>query len=92
MVVVDSLLRLWKAQEHRVLIFSQSKAMLDIVEKFVRGRAYTYQRMDGTTPISIRQPLVNKFNTVWHLSLSLSLSPSPSLPLLLRMTPSLCFC
>ena len=64
MVVVDSLLKLWKSQGHKVLIFSQLKAMLDILEIFVRGRGYTYQRMDGTTPISSRQPLVNKFNEV----------------------------
>ena len=64
MVVVDSLLKLWKSQGHKVLVFSQLKAMLDILEIFVRGRGYTYQRMDGTTPISSRQPLVNKFNEV----------------------------
>ena len=64
MVVVESLLKLWRRQGHKVLIFSQSCGMLDILEIFVRGRGYTYQRMDGTTPISTRQPLVNKFNQV----------------------------
>lgn len=64
MVVVDSLLKLWKKEGHKVLIFSQLKLMLDILEIFVRGRGYTYQRMDGSTPISTRQPLVNKFNQV----------------------------
>ena len=64
MVVVDSLLKLWRAQGHRVLLFSQSKAMLDILERFLRGKGYTYQRMDGTTAISTRQPLVNNFNEV----------------------------
>ena len=64
MVVVDSLLKLWKTQGHKVLIFSQLKLMLDILERFVRGRGYTYVRMDGSTPISARQPLVKRFNEV----------------------------
>ena len=64
MVVVDSLLKLWKSQGHKVLVFSQLKAMLDILEIFVRGRGYTYQRISWTTPNSSRQPFVNKFNEV----------------------------
>jgi DNA excision repair protein ERCC-6 len=64
MVVVESLLRLWREQGHRVLLFSQTKMMLDILEGFVTSGGYTYRRMDGTTPISTRQPLINKFNKV----------------------------
>ena len=64
MAVVESLLKLWQRQKHRVLIFSQSRVMLDILEMFVQGQGYTYRRMDGTTPISTRQPLINKFNQV----------------------------
>ena len=64
MVVVESLLRLWREQGHRVLLFSQTKMMLDILEGFVNRGEYTYRRMDGTTSISTRQPLINEFNTV----------------------------
>ena len=64
MVVVESLLRLWRAQGHRVLLFSQTKMMLDILEGFVTDGGYTYRRMDGTTPISARQSLINEFNKV----------------------------
>ena len=64
MVVVESLLRLWSDQGHRVLLFSQTKMMLDILEGFVTSGGYTYRRMDGTTPISARQPLINEFNKV----------------------------
>ena len=64
MIVVESLLKLWRTQRHRVLLFSQSKAMLDILEKYMFVNGYTYQRMDGSTPISNRQTLVNKFNEV----------------------------
>ena len=64
MIVVQSLLKLWQEQGHRVLLFSQSKLMLDILEIFVAEQGYTYQRMDGGTQISTRQPLINKFNEV----------------------------
>ena len=64
MVVVESLLRLWREQGHRVLLFSQTKMMLDLLEGFVTRGGYTYRRMDGTTPISVRQPLINEFNKV----------------------------
>ena len=64
MIVVESLLKLWKAQNHKVLLFTQSRRLLDILERFVKGKQYTYQKMDGTTPISTRQSLVEKFNEV----------------------------
>ena len=38
--------------------------MLDILEKFVRKRSYKSLSMDGTTAISSRQHLINKFNSV----------------------------
>ncbi|XP_052070750.1 DNA excision repair protein ERCC-6-like [Mytilus californianus] len=62
MIVVEALLRLWKKQGHKVLLFSQSTVMLDILERFVAKPKYSYLRMDGSTPISTRQPLVNQFN------------------------------
>jgi len=62
LIVVESLLKLWKEQNHRVLLFSQTKQMLDILETFVKLFSYTYLRMDGTTSIGSRQPVVEKFN------------------------------
>ena len=50
---------------HRVLIFSQSRQMLDILEKFVlHERNYTYLRLDGGTGVGGRQNLINRFNQV----------------------------
>lgn len=66
MVVVESLLRLWREQGHRVLLFSQTKMMLDILERFIANGGFPYCRMDGTTPISVRQPLINTFNKVYN--------------------------
>ncbi|KAI9497024.1 SNF2 family N-terminal domain-containing protein [Zychaea mexicana] len=63
MVVVRALLNLWKTQKHRVLLFSQTRQMLDILEIMVRDLGYEYRRMDGTTPVHHRMSLVNEFNT-----------------------------
>ena len=97
MVVVESLLKLWKAQDHRALLFTQTKQvrvrpgynvctcgsvflpplqMLNILERFVASRGYSYQRMDGGTPISTRQPLINKFNEVSSDIIMISLRES----------------
>ncbi|XP_054687255.1 DNA excision repair protein ERCC-6 isoform X1 [Grus americana] len=62
MIVVESLLKIWHKQGHRVLFFTQSRQMLQILEVFVRDRNYSYLRMDGTTTIASRQPLVTRYN------------------------------
>ncbi|KAM6266245.1 DNA excision repair protein ERCC-6 [Porphyrio hochstetteri] len=62
MIVVESLLKIWHKQGHRVLFFTQSRQMLQILEVFVRNRNYSYLRMDGTTAIASRQPLITKYN------------------------------
>lgn len=36
--------------------------MLDIIEAFVNEEGYSYNRMDGTTPIGARQSLISQFN------------------------------
>lgn len=62
MVVVSALLKIWNSQEHRVLLFTQSRAMILILEEFLRQQNYTYLKMDGSTSVSSRQPLIDKFN------------------------------
>ncbi|XP_056616770.1 DNA excision repair protein ERCC-6 [Triplophysa dalaica] len=62
MIVVESLLRLWFKQGHRVLLFTQSRQMLEILEVFVKENGYSYYKMDGTTTIASRQPLINQYN------------------------------
>ncbi|KHN76863.1 DNA excision repair protein ERCC-6, partial [Toxocara canis] len=63
MIVLKALLKLWKDQRQKVLLFSQSRQMLTVLEKFVIKEGYEYLRMDGSTSIGSRQPLVEKFNT-----------------------------
>lgn len=67
MQVVKQLLKLWHIQGHKTLLFTQSRQMLDILEKFISYKdpeleELTYLRMDGTTSIGARQALVDSFN------------------------------
>uniref|UniRef100_A0A8C0RML4 DNA excision repair protein ERCC-6 n=1 Tax=Canis lupus familiaris TaxID=9615 RepID=A0A8C0RML4_CANLF len=62
MIVVESLLKIWHKQGQRVLLFSQSRQMLDILEVFLRAQKYSYLKMDGTTAIASRQPLITRYN------------------------------
>lgn len=68
MVVLHSLLPQWQQQGHKTLLFCQTRQMLNILESFLQemrradGTPFNYLRMDGTTPIAIRQQLVDRFN------------------------------
>lgn len=62
MKVVKQVLRVWKEQGHRVLLFAQTQQMLDILENFMMGESYTYRRMDGLTPVKQRTALMDEFN------------------------------
>ncbi|XP_073408175.1 DNA excision repair protein ERCC-6 isoform X2 [Dendrobates tinctorius] len=62
MIVVESLLKIWHRQGHRVLLFTQSRQMIHILEAFILRIGYTYLKMDGTTTVASRQPLISKFN------------------------------
>ncbi|QPG76519.1 hypothetical protein FOA43_003908 [Brettanomyces nanus] len=66
--VVSMLLRLWNKEDRKALLFTQTRQMLNIFQDFMEklnqetGNTYGYLRMDGTTPISERQKLVDSFN------------------------------
>ncbi|KAI5701838.1 hypothetical protein M8J75_013913 [Diaphorina citri] len=62
MVVLDKLLPKLKAQESRVLIFSQMTRMLDILEDYCYWRGFKYCRLDGQTAHEDRQRQINDFN------------------------------
>lgn len=38
--------------------------MLHILEVFLKQRNYSYLKMDGTTTVASRQPLIARFNEV----------------------------
>lgn len=60
--VLNHVLAQWKAQRHRVLIFTQTIQMLDVIERFLQFTDYTFLRMDGHTPSHQRQKLVDRYN------------------------------
>ncbi|XP_011157094.1 DNA excision repair protein ERCC-6 [Solenopsis invicta] len=62
MTVVRSLLKIWQKQGHRVLLFTQGRQMIHILESLLQREGYTYLRMDGTTAMSQRQQTIHKFN------------------------------
>jgi hypothetical protein len=62
LLVLLHFLAQWQPQGHRVLIFTQSRQTLDIVEKAVAAARYTCLRLDGATPVRSRIPLVARFN------------------------------
>uniref|UniRef100_A0A0K3CFQ2 BY PROTMAP: gi/472581396/gb/EMS19135.1/ chromatin remodeling complex subunit, Chd3 [Rhodosporidium toruloides NP11] n=1 Tax=Rhodotorula toruloides TaxID=5286 RepID=A0A0K3CFQ2_RHOTO len=61
-VLLARMLPKLKAAGHRVLIFSQFKLTLNIVERFLAGLELKYLRLDGDTPQLERQRDVDKFN------------------------------
>lgn len=54
-----------------------SRQMLDILEVFVRENNYTYMKMDGTTAIASRQPLIARYNEV-RITLPTPMAPPVS--------------
>nr|ADO33005.1 cockayne syndrome protein [Biston betularia] len=62
MTVVNSLLKIWQKQGHRALIFSQSRAMLCVLEQYLQSQNFKYLKMDGSVLVSQRQSLIKTFN------------------------------
>ncbi|XP_020581319.1 DNA excision repair protein CSB isoform X2 [Phalaenopsis equestris] len=62
MKVVAQVLKVWKEEGHRVLLFTQTQQVLDIIESFLIRNEYSYRRMDGLTPVKHRMALMDEFN------------------------------
>lgn len=62
LVLLCKMLRKLREQGHRVLIFSQMTKMLDILEDFLEGEGYKYERIDGAITGSLRQEAIDRFN------------------------------
>ncbi|WOL07703.1 switch 2 [Canna indica] len=62
MRALDKLLLSWTSKGDKILLFSYSVRMLDILEKFLIRKGYCFSRLDGSTPMSLRQSLVDDFN------------------------------
>lgn len=62
LVLLSKMLRLLKEQGHRVLIFSQMTKVLDLLEDFLDGEGYKYERIDGGITGNLRQEAIDRFN------------------------------
>lgn len=60
--LLDRLLPKLRATGHRVLIFFQMTAIMDIMEDFLRFRNFQYLRLDGNTKPDDRSRLLHDFN------------------------------
>ena len=54
-------LRKFERRRDRVLLFSYSTITLDLIQQFVKERGYAHLRLDGSTPVTKRQSLIDKF-------------------------------
>ncbi|KAG6722626.1 hypothetical protein I3842_03G170000 [Carya illinoinensis] len=63
MRALEKLMLSWVSHGDKVLLFSYSVRMLDILEKFLIRKGYCFSRLDGSTPTNLRQSLVDDFNS-----------------------------
>ncbi|KAJ9562932.1 hypothetical protein OSB04_008092 [Centaurea solstitialis] len=63
MRALENLMSSWILHGDKILLFSFSVRMLDILEKFHIRKGYSFSRLDGSTPTSLRQSLVDDFNS-----------------------------
>ncbi|XP_042042136.1 switch 2-like [Salvia splendens] len=63
MRALERLMHSWISMGDKILLFSYSVRMLDILEKFIIRKGYSFSRLDGSTPTSLRQSLVDDFNS-----------------------------
>ncbi|CEG37115.1 snf2 family nterminal domain containing protein [Plasmopara halstedii] len=61
-VLLDKLLTKFRQEKKKVLIFSQFKIMLDIIEDMCHLRGYSMERLDGSVRGNSRQAAIDRFN------------------------------
>lgn len=62
MTLLDKLLPKLFHDGHRVLIFSQFRMMLDIIEDYIHAKGYFYDRVDGSIVGKKRQAAIDRFS------------------------------
>ena len=63
LVLLDKLLPRLKENGHRVLIFSQFKIMLDVLEDYLHSREVNFERIDGSITGNKRQQAIDRFQS-----------------------------
>ncbi|RLO02394.1 hypothetical protein DYB28_014357, partial [Aphanomyces astaci] len=62
LVLLEKMLVKFKAEGKKVLVFSQFKIMLDILEDLFHARQYSFERLDGSLLGNARQAAIDRFN------------------------------
>ena len=62
MEVLAGLLSVLESEGAKVLLFSYSTSLLNIIETYLESKGYSYCRLDGSTRVGARQEMVNMFN------------------------------
>ena len=63
LVLLDKLLPRLKTDGHRILLFSQFKIMLDIIEDYLQLRDFKFERIDGSITGMKRQAAIDRFQS-----------------------------
>ncbi|GMI99695.1 CHROMATIN REMODELING 9 [Hibiscus trionum] len=63
MRALEKLMSSWALMGDKILLFSYSVRMLDILEKLLIRKGFCFSRLDGSTPTNMRQSLVDEFNS-----------------------------
>merc|ERR1719273_541737 len=61
--MLDDILPQMNDNGDRILIFTQFVIVLDILEQYLRIRGHKYLRLDGSTPVTERQLMIDQYNS-----------------------------
>ena len=61
LILLDKLLPKLRADGHKVLIFSQFRIMLDVLQEYIELRGFAFERIDGTVTGKRRQYAIDKY-------------------------------
>ena len=70
LVLLDKLLPKLKEGGHRLLIFSQFKIMLDILEDYLSLRKFRFERIDGSITGKKRQMAIDRYQSKANMDTS----------------------
>uniref|UniRef100_A0A3Q3JWG1 Excision repair cross-complementation group 6-like 2 n=1 Tax=Monopterus albus TaxID=43700 RepID=A0A3Q3JWG1_MONAL len=71
MKVLQKLLKYYLQKREKVLLFSLSTKLLDVLESYCMAEGLDYSRLDGTTKSRERVQIVKEFNSSSHINLCL---------------------
>lgn len=62
MKVLAEIMKKWKREGHRALVFVQTIQMLEVLQRWMNGEGYTHLRIDGKTAVKRRLKMIEEFN------------------------------